>query len=325
MKDKLIEVRNLKTYFPIKQGLFSKTVDYVHAVDDVSLEIKQGETLGLVGESGCGKTTLGRTLLKLVPATSGQVLYGDEDILALNEAEFRDRRGELQIIFQDPYSSLNPRRTVSQMLTEILMVRGGFDRQQANERMSELLTQVGLSPIYASRFPHEFSGGQRQRIAIARAIALNPRFVVCDEAVSALDVSIQSQVINLLIDIKRKSDMTYLFISHDLKVVQHISDRVAVMYLGKIVEIGPTEPLFESPSHPYTKALLSAALTLDKDQNQKRIILEGETPSATNIPQGCRFRSRCWKSTEKCACEEPPMVKIGEDHFAACFYIDEYK
>ncbi len=322
MKNTLIEVNNLKTYFPVKQGLFSRVVDHVHAVDDVSLRIRQGETLGLVGESGCGKTTLGRTILRLVPATSGEVIYNNEDLLSLGDKQFRDLRGELQIVFQDPYSSLNPKRTVSQMLSEILMVRGGMDRAQAHDRLNELLIQVGLSPLYASRYPHEFSGGQRQRIAIARAIALNPKFVVCDEAVSALDVSIQSQVINLLIDIKNEGDMTYLFISHDLKVVQHISDRVAVMYLGQIVELGPTEPVFERPSHPYTRALLSAALTLDKDKNQKRIILEGETPSATNIPKGCRFSSRCWKSTEKCKSEAPPLTEIEPGHSASCFYLD---
>ena len=320
MRDALIEVKELKTYFPIRQGLFSKEVDYVHAVDDVSFCIEKGETLGLVGESGCGKTTLGRSILRLVQPTAGQVLYRDKDLLSLNDNKLRTLRGELQIIFQDPYSSLNPRRTVAQTLGEVLTVGGNMSRAEAHDRLSELLLQVGLSPLFAARYPHEFSGGQRQRIAIARAIALNPSFVVCDEAVSALDVSIQSQVINLLIDIKSQSNMTYLFISHDLKVVQHISDRVAVMYLGVVVEIGPTDPLFEHPYHPYTRALLSAALTLDRDKNRERIILEGETPSATNIPKGCRFCGRCWKAKERCKCEVPTLKQVGENHYVACFY-----
>jgi len=323
LKSTLFEVKNLKTYFPVNRGFFRNVVNYVHAVDDISLEIMSGETLGLVGESGCGKTTFGRTIIRLVPATSGEIIYKGENLIKLDDKKLRALRGEIQIVFQDPYSSLNPKRTVSQMLNEILMVRGGINRAEANERTSDLLIQVGLSPIYAARFPHEFSGGQRQRIAIARAIALNPKFVVCDEAVSALDVSIQSQVINLLIDIKAKSDMTYLFISHDLKVVQHISDRVAVMYLGQIVEIGPTDTIFENPLHPYTKALLSAALTLDKDKKKQRIILEGETPSATIIPKGCRFNGRCWKATEKCRCEVPKLEEVSPGHSVSCFYIEE--
>lgn len=322
MKSALIEVKNLKTYFSVNQGLFRKVVNYVHAVDDISLQIQEGETLGLVGESGCGKTTFGRTILRLVPATSGQILYKGEDLIKLNDKKLRALRGEIQIVFQDPYSSLNPKRTVAQTLNEILTVRGGMSRAEANERTADLLIQVGLSPIYAVRFPHEFSGGQRQRIAIARAIALNPKFVVCDEAVSALDVSIQSQVLNLLIDIKARSEMTYLFISHDLKVVRHISDRVAVMYLGQIVEIGPTDTIFGKPLHPYTKALLSAALTLDRDKNKQRIILEGETPSATIIPKGCRFNGRCWKATEKCRCEAPELQEISTGHSVSCFYIE---
>jgi len=316
----LIDIRNLKTYFPIKSGVFSRTVGYVKAVDDVSLSIGKGETLGLVGESGCGKTTLGRTVLRLIEPSSGCVYYGNDmvDIFSLSPMEMRKYRSKLQIVFQDPYSSLNPRLTVEQMLTEILRIHKNVTVKEAHEIVAGLLRKVGLSPLYAARYPHEFSGGQRQRIAIARAIAFDPEFIVCDEPVSALDVSIQSQILNLLMDLKEAMGMTYLFISHALNVVEHISDRVAVMYLGKVMEIAPTRELFENPIHPYTIALLSAVPKVSVQRQRQRIILEGDVPSASKLPSGCRFRTRCWKSGPECAEVQPDLMEISSGHHVSC-------
>lgn len=314
----LIDVQDLEVLFPIKKGLMQKTTGYIRAVDKVSFSIGSCETLGLVGESGCGKTTTGRAILKLNDPTGGKVFYHGGDLLTMKDAEFRDLRKNLQIIFQDPYSSLNPRQTVKGLISEVLTVKCGYSKNDAAERVSELLTQVGLSPVYASRYPHEFSGGQRQRIAIAKAIALQPEFIVCDEAVSALDVSIQSQIINLLMDLKNTYQMTYLFISHALNVVQHISDRVAVMYLGKIVELAGTDEIFDHPAHPYTQALLSAVPILTGQEKKKRILLKGEVPGAAHIPPGCRFHTRCPLAAKECMETEPELKDIGGGHMAAC-------
>lgn len=316
-------IENLKVYFPIRAGLAQRTVGHIKAVDDVSLDIRKGETLGLVGESGCGKTTVGRAIVRLNEPTSGRILYDGQNILELKGAALRELRRKLQIVFQDPYSSLNPRQTVRRMLAEVLTVQMGMDQKQALERTGELLAQVGLSPAYAPRYPHEFSGGQRQRVAIARAIALQPEFLVCDEAVSALDVSIQSQIINLLMDLKEHyTDMTYLFISHALNVVEHISDRVAVMYLGRVVELCETEELFSHPAHPYTQALLSAIPMLAGREARERIVLKGEVPSAGSVPAGCRFHTRCPYAGERCRTEDPAMRECAPGHFAACHLLD---
>ncbi|MFR5727364.1 MAG: ABC transporter ATP-binding protein [Clostridium sp.] len=298
MDGNLLEIKDLEVQFPIKKGILQRTVGHIHAVDKISFNIKECETLGLVGESGCGKTTTGRAILRLNDPSAGSVYYKNEDLLKIGRSDFRDMRKNLQIIFQDPYSSLNPRQTVKGLLNEVLTVKCGYSKAEAAERINELLIQVGLSPVYANRYPHEFSGGQRQRIAIARALALMPEFIVCDEAVSALDVSIQSQIINLLMDLKDTYKVTYLFISHALNVVQHISDRVAVMYLGKIVELAETEELFSHAAHPYTQALLSAVPILSGHEKRERIILKGEVPGAAHIPSGCRFHTRCPMATK---------------------------
>lgn len=317
-ENRLIDVQDLEVLFPIKKGLLQKTTGYIRAVDKVSFTIGSCETLGLVGESGCGKTTTGRAILKLNEPTGGKIIYHGEDLLTMKDTQFRELRKNLQIIFQDPYSSLNPRQTVKGLISEVLTVKCGLSQSDAAERVGELLTQVGLSPVYASRYPHEFSGGQRQRIAIAKAIALRPEFIVCDEAVSALDVSIQSQIINLLMDLKNTYQMTYLFISHALNVVQHISDRVAVMYLGKIVELAYTEEIFGHPAHPYTKALLSAVPILSGQEKKERILLTGEVPGAAHIPPGCRFHTRCPYATKECMEIEPELKDVGGGHMAAC-------
>ena len=318
MDGNLLEIKDLEVQFPIKKGILQRTVGHIHAVNKISFNIKECETLGLVGESGCGKTTTGRAILRLNDPSAGSVYYKNEDLLKIGRSDFRDMRKNLQIIFQDPYSSLNPRQTVKGLLNEVLTVKCGYSKAEAAERINELLIQVGLSPVYANRYPHEFSGGQRQRIAIARALALMPEFIVCDEAVSALDVSIQSQIINLLMDLKDTYKVTYLFISHALNVVQHISDRVAVMYLGKIVELAETEELFSHAAHPYTQALLSAVPILSGHEKRERIILKGEVPGAAHIPSGCRFHTRCPMATKECAEHEPELREVASGHMAAC-------
>ncbi len=295
MPEILLNVENLKKYFPIKKGLLSKTVGYVKAVDDVSFKINKGETLGLVGESGCGKTTIGRTLLRLIEPTGGKVVFDGQDVTEMDANDLKKLRKDMQIIFQDPYSSLNPRMTVGGMITEILKYHEIAEGEKAEKMVMDLLEKVGLSRLHARRYPHEFSGGQRQRIGIARALSVEPKFIVCDEPVSALDVSIQSQIINLLQDLQKELDLTYLFISHDLSVVEHISDRVAVMYLGQIVEISDCGELYTKTLHPYSEALLSAVPIPDPKQKRKRIILTGDVPSPANVPTGCYFHPRCPK------------------------------
>ena len=291
----LLEVKNLKVHFPVKHGMFSRVREFVKAVDDVSFSIEPGETLGLVGESGCGKTTLGRAIVRLVEPTAGSVLLSGEDITQMNGSELRARRRKFQMIFQDPYGSLNPRMTVEQIVGEALDIHQLTDSKSARQkRILELLQDVGLDPVYAQRYPHEFSGGQRQRIGIARALALDPEFVVCDEPVSALDVSIQSQILNLLSDLRSQFNLTYLFIAHNLSVVQYFCDRIGVMYLGKLVEVAATDVLYESPLHPYSVALLSAIPVPDPRVRKKRLVLRGDVPSPANPPSGCRFHTRCW-------------------------------
>ncbi|MEA4921590.1 MAG: oligopeptide/dipeptide ABC transporter ATP-binding protein [Clostridiaceae bacterium] len=316
----ILQIEDLKVHFPIKKGLMQRTMGYIRAVDGVDLTIQKGETLGLVGESGCGKTTIGRAIVRLNQPTAGRILYnGETDLLKSSESDLRALRRKFQIVFQDPYSSLNPRMTIKRLIGEVLTVQMGLSRDESFAETSRLLSQVGLSPVYAQRYPHEFSGGQRQRIAIAKAIALHPEFLVCDEAVSALDVSIQSQIINLLMDLKEQyENMTYLFISHALNVVEHISDRVAVMYLGKIIEYASTEELFAHAQHPYTKALMSAIPILSGMQKRERIVLKGEVPSAANVPAGCRFHTRCPYAEEICFHEEPIFQECSPAHYCAC-------
>jgi oligopeptide/dipeptide ABC transporter ATP-binding protein len=317
-ENELVRCEKLVKYFPIKTGLFQRGEAYVHAVDDVNLSIKSGETLGLVGESGCGKTTLGRVILGLERPTSGRVLFDGHDISALDSHEMKQVRRRMQIIFQDPYSSLNPRRTVRSTIMEPLTIHHIGTGAERRERVIDLMEEVGLRPELADRYPHEFSGGQRQRIGIARALALNPALIIADEPVSALDVSIRSQVLNLLEDLQEKYGLTYLFISHDLSVVEHISDRVAVMYLGKIVEIGGRDQIFDNTLHPYTEALLSAVPTPDPDVKRERIILEGDVPSPIDPPAGCRFHPRCWLRIPVCTEIMPALTEVGSGHAAAC-------
>jgi len=317
----LLTVDNLRTHFPIRKGLFSRVRAWVKAVDGVSFSIARGQTLGLVGESGCGKTTIGRTILKLIPATSGRVIFDDTDVFAQSHRRMRPLRRDMQIIFQDPFGSLNPRMTVGNIVGEALTVHGLARGAQRRQRVAELLEKVGLSPGHVSRYPHEFSGGQRQRIGIARALALNPKFIVCDEPVSALDVSIQSQIINLLCDLQAELHLTYLFIAHDLAVVEHISDYVAVMYLGKIVEYASAPALYRNPRHPYTMALLSAIPQPDPNRHPQRIVLTGEVPSPINAPSGCPFHPRCHMRIDRCSQDAPQLEPKGDDpdHSAACW------
>ncbi len=316
----LLEVKNLKKYFPVRKGFFGGETQYVQAVDDVSFFVRKGETLGLVGESGCGKSTTGRTIIRLYEPTAGDVIFNGAEIGMMHERQLHPFRKKMQMIFQDPYASLNARMTVGDIIGEAMDIHGLATGKERLETIHELLNKVGLNPDHAIRYPHEFSGGQRQRIGIARALAVNPEFIICDEPISALDVSIQAQVVNMLEDLQSEMDLTYLFIAHDLSMVRHISDRVGVMYLGKLVEIADSEELYEKPAHPYTQALLSAIPIPDPDisNSRRRILLEGDVPSPINPPSGCRFRTRCQYAMAKCAEAEPEMKDVGAGHMAAC-------
>jgi oligopeptide transport system ATP-binding protein len=323
----LVEAEGLEVHFPIRAGFLQNTIGVVRAVDGISFTIRRGETLGLVGESGCGKSTTGRALIRLRDNTAGTVTFDGIDLASLKTGPLRKMRRRMQIIFQDPYGSLDPRMTVGATIAEPIETHGLASGQAKHERIADLLRIVGLDPKYVSRYPHEFSGGQRQRIGIARALAVEPEFIVCDEPISALDVSIQAQVLNLLTDLRQQLGLTYLFIAHDLSVVKHISDRVAVMYLGKIVEIGPPDAMYAGPGHPYTRALLSAVPVPDpaSERLRKRVVLQGDVPSPVNPPDGCRFHTRCWLyerlgQPEECRTVDPPLYELGPDHGAACHF-----
>jgi oligopeptide/dipeptide ABC transporter ATP-binding protein len=314
----LLEVENLAVKFPLRKGIFSRAAAYVHAVDGVSLTLDAGETLGVVGESGCGKTTMGLAILRMVEPTGGKVRYRGKDVSEVPQAELRALRKEMQIIFQDPYSSLNPRMTVNRTLGEPMKLHNVSNGSELKERIAYLLEKVGLSPEQGNRYPHEFSGGQRQRIGIARALCLNPKLIIGDEPVSALDVSIQAQIINLLIELQEEFRLSYIIISHDLAVVEYLCDRIAVMYLGKIVETAPYDILYRDPKHPYTQALLSAIPTVERDPSRKRIILPGDVPSPIDPPSGCRFHPRCPVRMPECSEVEPPLRYTGKEHRVAC-------
>ncbi|MBS4205335.1 ABC transporter ATP-binding protein [Lederbergia citrea] len=325
-KKELLKVDGLKQYFPIKGGFLGRTVNHVKAVDDISFTVYEGETVSIVGESGCGKSTTGRAILRLEEPTEGKVTFKDVDLASLSKREMRKYRKDLQIIFQDPYASINPRQTVADILTEAMEIQNAVPKEKRRERVLELLETVGLNEYQADRYPHEFSGGQRQRIGIARALSVDPKLIICDEAVSALDVSIQAQVLNLLQELQDEYHLTYLFISHDLGVVRHISDRVIVMYLGKIVEIADKNSLFDSPKHPYTKALLSAIPVPDPEHASSQIVLKGDVPSPINPPSGCRFHTRCPFAQERCKTEVPQLqthANMSEGHEAACHFVEE--
>ncbi len=316
--ERLVRVENLKKYFPVKRGFLKRAKGYVYAVDEVSFDIEEGETLGLVGESGCGKSTVGRTIMRLIEPTGGDVFFDSKRIFQLTQEELRTIRKQMAIVFQDPYSSLDPRLPVMDIVAEPLRTHTSLNGDELRERVSELLHHVGLGEEYLRRYAHEFSGGQRQRIAIARALALNPTFLILDEPTSALDVSVQAQVLNLIADLQETFDLTYLFISHNLAVVEHISHRIIIMYLGKIVEIGRTSQIFVNPLHPYSKALLSAVPNPDPDLQSEEIILIGDVPSPVDVPSGCRFRTRCPFPEEVCRTEIPTLVEIEEGHSVAC-------
>lgn len=321
MSKPLLEVKNLKKYFPIREGVFQRVVGHVKAVDDVSFTIHKGETLGLVGESGCGKSTTGRTLVRLYDHSGGQVLFDGTDIHALNKKELRAFRPKMQYVFQDPFSSLNPRLKIGQAIGEALLDHKMCTEAELKEKVLEVMEICGLAPYHYDRYPHEFSGGQRQRIGIARALILNPSFIILDEPVSALDVSIQAQIINLLCDLQDRVNLTYLFISHDLSVVEHICDKVAVMYLGSIVEMASRDELFQHPLHPYTKALLSAVPIPDPTVVRERIVLQGDIPSPSNPPKGCKFHTRCPMAQKICSEMVPEYLNVGNNHFVACHVI----
>jgi peptide/nickel transport system ATP-binding protein len=318
----LLTVRNLKKYFPIRRGVFSKVAAYLRAVDDISLEVNRGETFGLVGESGCGKTTAGRAILRLLEPDAGEVRFDGVDLLKLDRESLRRKRRDMQIIFQDPYASLNPRMTVRAIVGEPFAIHGLARGSERDALVSDLLKTVGLDPSVLNRYPHEFSGGQRQRIGIARALALKPKFIVADEPVSALDVSIQAQIVNLLADLQQQFGLTYLFISHGIPVIEHISDRIGVMYLGKLVEVGTSEQICSAPKHPYTQALLSAVPVPDPAAKKQRIVLKGDVPTAINPPAGCSFHTRCPISVDRCKLEEPPLRKVHDDRQVACHLAD---
>lgn len=325
-KKELLKVEGLKQYFPIKGGMMGRTINHVKAVDDISFTIYEGETVSIVGESGCGKSTTGRAILRLEEPTEGVVTFNGQELTSLSKREMRKQRKDLQIIFQDPYASINPRQTVADVLNEAMTIQKVLPAKERRARIIELLETVGLNEYQADRYPHEFSGGQRQRIGIARALSVNPKLIICDEAVSALDVSIQAQVLNLLKDLQREFKLTYLFISHDLGVVRHISDRVIVMYLGKIVEIGDKYSIFENPKHPYTKALLSAIPVPDPTREKKHIVLTGDVPSPIDPPTGCRFHTRCPFAQEKCKVDVPVLRthdSMIKGHKAACHFVEE--
>jgi oligopeptide/dipeptide ABC transporter ATP-binding protein len=325
--EEILRLEGIVKHFPIRTGLFRKETGRVHAVDNVDLTLKAGETLGLVGESGCGKSTLARTIIKLLEPTAGSIVFNGRDITSFTRRQMREVRREMQIVFQDPYASLNPRMTVREIVAEPLRIHGMYRGAQGRSRVNELLRTVGLSPEHGNRFPHEFSGGQRQRIGFARALALNPQLLVLDEPVSALDVSIRAQVVNLLESLQREFGLTYIFVAHDLSLVRHVADRVAVMYLGKIVELGTRQQVYETPTHPYTQALLSAVPIEDPALRGKRerIVLTGDVPSPANPPSGCRFRTRCWKAQPICAEEEPALVDRGGAHPSACHFAEILK